>query len=920
MPDDDKNEQDPIVRGLPRLFRMMGIKFQEDLPKLKKQDNTELNNYSQTELRHLPGFNISNQERRNNPPGISELQTYLKTISETTGEWSDQIKAIQILTPEIKRSAEIMVASIMSPTDIQTTSINIVCQDTDLGENIESAVAELVTKFFNDELDFANRLYKYIQKALYEDGSAPVLILPQSNVKTLNRAADLDWFKSGRGGLLKHNVDELEAADRKVAQKHQVASTESLISTESITSIEPLIADKLRQSLESHNMFTKLNPSDIITQSKTAREEILKLFSENKQSVVITRDVSLLTKRQNDLDSAIARMTAEVEKSFMFDKLNPTYLINDAYDHEAHHSPAILELSSRAVIPIIIPGAPDKHIGYFILVDQWGMPIINTDRTSSHVTTFGPRRLTEAATQSAFGIPSLYRFSSQIDDNQRYELTSTIFGLTLKQLLDNKLEDYGLMGASIEESDAITTCIFRQILAQKRCTMVFVPEPMMVYFRFDHRDDGTGKSLTEGLSTLLALRTVLLMSYIMAATENSVNNKTITVAVDEKQTNVAQYLEMIRNAYVSKKMMRFDVNPLTVQQDLIQKSLTILPKGIKGISDSLDVQTEHRQTGAIAPDETLMEKLTDWVVTGLEVPHSALNQLSENEYARSVATTNMYFSNNIQTKQRVVNRYGTKFIQLYTKYSYPLRSRIAEIIKKSDKTNEVNSGEAIELKSNLKAEMNREESLTERVMTCIKHLKLILPPPRIVVDRSQFTELDQYLQSIDKIIETLYNDEMVSGEAQELQDTLRMLRSSIREKMAREYISNIGVQSIYDLPEANEIDMNPTMELIKFLTNQRKGISDWMKQVAQKSSSEDTGMMGGEAGGYGAGAGDMGGGAGGGDMGMDMGMGGSPAGGAEGGAAGGESADMSGGDTGAQSSNTPPAPDDFNTNMEPPKF
>ena len=65
--------------------------------------------------------------------------------------------------------------------------------------------------------------------------------------------------------------------------------------------------------------------------------------------------------------------------------------------------------------------------------------------------------------------------------------------------------------------------------------------------------------------------------------ENSIDKKKIEVAVDEKNVNIEQTLNMVRNAFIEKNMLRFDNNPHTIQRDLVQKSMTIYPKGIKGV-------------------------------------------------------------------------------------------------------------------------------------------------------------------------------------------------------------------------------------------------------------------------------------------------------------------------------------------------
>ena len=325
MPTDEENKKDEPVRGLPRLLRTIGITFQDDVPKLEKVDSIELNNYSQTELRHLPGFNVPKKQREAYQYGVSTLQSYLKNVVQNSGEWSDEIKAIKILTPEIDRSAEIMVSSIRSPTDLQTDIVNVVCQGTDLGDDVEGKISETVSSFFNDTVDLGTKTYKYIKQALYEDGSAAVLVFPQSNVQTLNRAADIDWFKSGRGDILRKNFNELRAADRATSSSKYLPGMETLCPESSIASCESLIATKLEQSLEKNNAFgSNMKISEIVTASKTAREEILKLFSENKQSVVVTRDITKVHEREKALQDRVDQMQEEIEKKFIFDKMNPT--------------------------------------------------------------------------------------------------------------------------------------------------------------------------------------------------------------------------------------------------------------------------------------------------------------------------------------------------------------------------------------------------------------------------------------------------------------------------------------------------------------------------------------------------------------------------------------------------------------------
>ncbi len=830
------------VRKLARLYRIFGVQFPEDMPKLEHSDIINLNTHTQAELRHMPG--MMEYVSGNQNPNTSELKSYLTKVSKSNNDWIQQADAIRILTPEIDRSAEIMVSSILSPTDMQSDTINIICDGSDLGEEIEQKVGEELTNFFNDQLEIGDLVYKYTREALYGSGSCAIMVLPPRNIDILNRAVDNDLIKAGvlkssKKGTAKISADNTSLVS--ASMESAFASTESFFTSVGSSSeyLEAEIESDFRFAIEAANPMVGMKADEVITKSAEARKQILNLFKDSKSHIVMSSDLSGLRRGKDHLADTVSKLSEDIEKHFLFDQSSPTFLVDSEMDM-SDKNPAIIEIPTRAVVPVIIPGSPDKHIGYFILVDQWGNPMVEGE--GNNPPGFGPKKLTESATQAAFGAPNLYRFGSNITDEQRYDITNTIFGITFKHLIESKLNDFGLTGTTIGEYDAITSCMFRNLLNRKKCVLVFVPEPLMVYYRFDHRPDGTGKSITESMNTMLALRTVLLMSYIMAATENSVDNKIISVAVDEKQTNLQQYLDMIRNAYVAKRMMRFDINPLTVQQDLIQKSLTILPKGIKGISDSLDVQTEHRQTGAIAPDDGLLEKITNWIITWLQVPHSALNQLSENEYSRSVASTNLFFSNNVKGKQKIVIKHSTKFIRLYTKHSPYLRDKIVGILKSTEKTAKDNASSEADTspKSKINVETN-DDGINKNLMKLISCIKTTLPSPKIVVDKAQYEEIEKYLDTVEKICDYIYNDDLVAGseQTQELADVLKMMRANIRSNMVRDYVDNIGFQSSYDLPYPEDINFKNTHDLIQLLSNQKKGIVDWMTFIAQKAKSDD---------------------------------------------------------------------------------
>lgn len=869
-----------FTRGMKRLGRIFGVTFPEDTPELDQHKDIELSLHTPTEMRYLPGIYSPDGSHTEQLPSTSEFLDQLLGISQQAGNWSRTAQSFGVLAPELKDAADIWVSSVISPTDLQTNSIQVTLEKTDLGQDIEDKISSEMTEFFNTDFELADRMKTWMKKAIFQDGAAPIMIVPQVNISTLNAAVDIDETKAG------HDVKEIIKHANHPSVNQQMIPGNFTMGREQLSydNAPPFQYDAKNASLEllipsfrstdvqkkQHydNLFHKIDedidkafqelsyqdPSyeafvtkqDVITTTREAKKAIRELFTEAKNSVVISNDVTLINKKDN-YDGAMKNMEKKVMEHFLMDASNPTYLLDTEETLEEKHHPTIVDLPYQAVIPVTIPGAPDKHIGYFVLVNQWGTPL--TDHVYDRSTYNGPRKLTEGAMQATFGQPAAYKYAAGINDDQRFKATTMMFGLTMRNLLNNKLEEYGFSGATVEEHEATTLCLFRYLLDRKRVGLVFVPSSMMVYMAYDYHMDGTGKSRIEDLSTLLSLRTVLLISGVMAATENAIDNKVIEVDVDEKNANVMQYLAMVRDAFIEKKMLRFDNEPLTVQRDLLQRSLTLLPKNMKGIRENLNITTDHKSANAVSPDTQFMEQLTNWIITGLEVPHAALNQTGEQEYSRSVATTNLMFNNKIKGEQKTTVKFGTKLVRTYIKYSAPLQNKILDILKTSSKSRkdlkmstEAEDSDPKPQKSKQNIELNK-DSVKQQLKTVIQNIKITLPAPQIVVDKAQYEEITSYMDAIDRVLQTIFSENQILD--QDARDMFTLFRETVKADMVRDYIKQIGFQSSFDIPFPKDISINNAFDLYNYVTNQKLKFENFKKYVVDQAKKhlEDQGDM-----------------------------------------------------------------------------
>lgn len=896
MAEDKEIKQPVIVRTVNRLLKLVGVTFPKDVP-TPKIVNHDVNDFTYRELRHVAGFD---KEFDASTLNTGQMDEYIRNIAQQSRSWAKEARNLKVLTPEIDNARDIVVSTILSPTDLQTDQIGIVISDTGLGEELEAEIGAELQAFFNDEFKLSDKAVMWIGDALYCEGASAILVLPEKNLDLVNKAIDIDILKSGA-----------DPNDHIVKTKPKVGySTESLLaSCESLVTydepgLEQLIEDVCSEVEDIVISSESSHSTHITTKStiKTTTSKIAELVSANKSYIKFSSDPTMIRATRDRLYNRIDELTKEIEENFIGGD-HHAFVMSDASSGRDSEMATVMRIPYQAVVPVIVPNAPESHIGYFIVVDEWGTPLNEDyyDATASG----GGKKMSEAGMQAVFGKPVMSSLSTLMAETSEFEAASTIFGVMLRHMMDAKLKGFGLTGASIGYREAVSSCLFRQLLYKKRVGLVFVPEPLMMYLCYEYNDNGTGKSRIQETNLLIALRNTLLISGVMAATENSIDKKKIEVAVDEKNANVEQTLNMVRNAFIEKNMLRFDNNPHTIQRDLVQKSMTIYPKGVRGLSDALNVSVDRAQTNSIEPNDNLVTKLTDWIIMTLIAPAAALNKTGEEEYSRSVATTNLFFNNRIRRLQGKTIDELSKFIQLYARYSGLLRKRIREILKESlskhaqkrtvhvstqaagdnpfsdiggapdtgtdedtdmegEEEEEEREHTIIEPVAKTKVKTNK-DTIEENVENILRNMKINLPAPRIVVDKAHYEEIQGYISTLDTILDAVYSKDMVM-EMETYGQPLTLLKSFIKEEMIREYVKSIGFQSSYNMPPLAETSSDKVNEILLHLINVKKGVINIDKHIGDVViDDEDQSSAFGRGGSFGGGGGDYGGGFGGGD-------------------------------------------------------
>ena len=739
--------------------------------------------------------------------GIEEIRGILAKTSMEISARIASAESFKQMNTELGKAKEILVSSILSPNDLYEKLIPITVEAEGFSAQANAELTKLVSDYFNDELNLVNRVDTWIGEALFETGASPVLLIPKSFIRVVNAAslAENGAVITKAGTIDAKNVNKrfftLEKINAKLPDKeydfslenHQVPNSfRSHISNEAFIS-------EIKTELELNFMGIEALKNEFANNHSVSPivESVNKLlFNQTahglESKVGVSCDYRQIISPSKTASKKARSISDIVDKTiYKTSSLNKFAVLHNDEDVQEGDHPSIMQLPTESVIPVVIPGDRTQHVGYFVLLDGNGNPLTTEEiRESCGQSCISSSIIHSGGQTLAFG-------SSSLGQQQKYEAASVVFDVTVRKMLQDKLGEYNIKDVSVLQHRAISNTLFQRVLKGQMVRTVFVPADMMMYLAFDYHKDGTGKNIIEDSAFILSMRTTLLVANIMAALKNAMDNKVISFNVGDDASNLEQIMSFIHEAYVEKKMPNFGQDPVTTARDIVSRSISIRPSGVPGMKD-LTITSESNGESTKKPDSDIMEYLTKRVVDITGVPYAALNAVSENEYAKSVVTNNLFFSNKILKQQAIVENKVTGLIRKYISLSYPLMEKVMAIIEKTEITKDeqgVNTKEA-----------------TTALERFISGITINLPPPSVAADKGQYEDLKAKSDAIDTLLDKLIPDDLAVSDTPTPQDVTKVIKAFIKMQMVGQAIGNSGLGNIITIPNMDDLDINGIIE------------------------------------------------------------------------------------------------------------
>lgn len=860
---------------------LLGMETTNHANPTKQPDNIAfVSRFSKVEAEtHIKGIYTNSKSASTNisPGGFI---SYLKPIHKQIGEQMLDVEKMRALAPEIEQSRILVSSSILSPNDLQDGEFKFSFPEVpgvDSDPELASDIADVYSKFFNEVLELGLKSYDWIGKIQYSSGSVPVLILPcASQAEIVARTnedvrKDLNDIRPGFASFdafakSVNRDDDYLYSGKPLTFKDVLSNTRPKEMLSELTPSMESFGVQIPTQFMSGRATTQSNiygkdyvdglESMIVTlKSKLEEGDVLRV-SENPEIVRFTTQ-----KKNDDKNSILGKIHDK------YSRLLPTEQLisikpNPGGKHFGH--PAILELPPESVIPIHIPGAPSEHIGYFILLDQYGQPL--TIEASGMANT-GSKGCSPGSASGAYEA----MFGSTVHQNYfgSNNAVSSSGNMIFQHLLDKYLKERmrnitGRGDLEISRMNAISSMLFYRVLEQKNTTMIYVPPPLLQYLAFDFRKNGTGKSKLEDVQFLLSLRTTLLMAQIVAMVNDAVEHKKVEFGVDDKNANLEMIMDLIGNIFIAKNKINGSIDPSEIMRDMYSNALTIVPKNIPGLAD-MTVEVQNGGGQSTKPDNELLEQITNLLVSHLDVPPAALNQMSEPEFAKSLVTYNLFFAKKIARYQRIWCTLMQDFIRTYTAFDPKFQAAVHKVLETNGKKK---AGEKLpsEVEKLKKKNPNKySEDLSSTLSSILEGVVVSLPSPNIVVDKTQFEELRAFMSNLDELANNLFNQDLIPTDDTVATSALPIIRAKWKRSQMMRFIEEVGSFNMVEIPSMDDVDPEEIFDFIQTCQNIGKGLVQQRENILGASDSGGFGdtfgggeSMGGEDDGMG-GMDDMGG-------------------------------------------------------------
>lgn len=801
--------------------------------------------------------------------GIPDQRVLGHIANKTVNNINDARNLFQVL-PDMDYARQIIISATISPGDLTDTKLIYSIKNDDLESSLTGPMLRVIQDFFNDTYRIRKLLHPILNDVLFEKGSYPVLIMPESSIDQIingasyktssleSTVASLESFlneECSKGGIYrpygilgfpKSKLDLNVSTSFESFCNDDAYVAQSYISFPSLENFESNTPAR-RRAVEG---FNKINESHTEVFTVTDNPNILKhpMVLETKRKLAIRRIYG--GKLRGDLGKRARQQTARDGNVIRFDgksvgvsqeastkgtmtslkDVETTFYTERRYQHvpvqplmtksqigaQTYGHPLVMHLPAESVLPIHVPGNPKEHVGYYILLDINGNPL----NVTSHDNYYDDIRGT-LNQNDQFSSQVLQTVRRGLDgqgtiNNEIIQEMTRLNGDTIESDLLARLRA-GPMGGdyNISRTEHINQLMFSRQLKGQKTIMLYVPVEMMTYIAFDYNEFGVGKSMLEDGKILGSIRAALMLSNTLASINNAAGGKTINITLDPNDENPAETVEFMLNEHAKVNSEGYSriigqTHPLGLADQIQNHGVNVMVEGNTRYPETkFDVQ---RREGTNSPIDTdLEDKMQDkhWQFFGLS-PEMASGK-DQPEFATTVVQNNLMLLKRVIQNQEKLDPFLTDMVRSYTLNSGILLDQLREIVELNKKY--------------LDKDKRNPDGIDDFIYEAVSSLLVELPAPEINDTEKQLQAFTAYTAGLTEIIDAYFSADMfITDTTNGMDEIIEPVKKNIIAEFQRRWLRSRSIYPELDIFNSMEEDESPVFNFMEINTQHMDGL------------------------------------------------------------------------------------------------
>jgi len=814
----------------------------------------------------------------------------VRHISENTARSQIDAMTIQEVLPDTEIAIQLLISAVLSPKDMVATEVNYTVDDSLLTHEVTGHMLTTVRKFLTTDYKIEPLLSKILRDVLFEKGSHPVVVLPENAIDEIINGPGKISYEAIRDEFSSTGIPSSKGFLGPNRSNEKVKTTKRSLGLEAAFENFSTPYRKLNEDESTIYRDSTNKPLLTVTDNFNVLKlpEIEEYARENAVMERLGRSSALESVRNisdNELSQLVYGRTGQPFKAMTVIKHN------DQLSRRTVGNPLILHLPPEAVLPVFVPGSPERQIGFFVLLDGLGRPVSLADNPD-----YFQQVNSQVNAEASFPSAMLNKINLQMSGTQynntlsKDQIYRTYASFVEKDLLE-RLKS-GVMGddLKIAHKDDIYQIMLHRALQEKQSQLLFVPSELMTYFAFKYNKDGIGISYLEAQKILNSLRAMVRFANVMGSLRNSIGRTEVKLKLDPEDPDPKKSIEIAMSEIIRSRQQYFPlgINSPNDMVDWLQKAgYEFSFEGHPGIPD-VGVDFGQKSDNYVKPDTDLEASLKRDTIMGFGIPAEIVDQTFSPEFATSVVSNNLILAKNALNIQDVFVPQLTDHLRKFLINSEKVITALKKIVEDNFETlykelDIAKEGIAL-LESTSPETANKKKEFKEVVINSFIHsflssFKALLPKPNSATIENQTKALQTYIEGLDLALDAWVSDKFITEDTGgQLSRYVGSFREMIRAYFIRQWLTENGMLpelsaltatdkdnklslDLFDLAirHNNQVNVSMLKGVLK-LTELYKKVDTKLEELGAEgsgaSSGNDTGNSDGSEGGMDGGFGD----------------------------------------------------------------